>query len=132
MRVTFLTCVCQYACFAAHARVFISVYFYLHPQFSFYSFITLSAVVYNYNNNINIIIMLINTLKVRDGRSRVYKKYVYKCVISPFSHFYSLIKGRTQLYTSVSLHCPHVCSFTRPHSLSFNRPFSLFSTLFSL
>lgn len=41
---------------------------------------TLSAVVYNYNNNINIIVISINTFKVRDGRIRVYKKYVYKCV----------------------------------------------------
>lgn len=45
-----------------------------------FTFITLSAVVYNYNNNINIIIMSINTFKVRDGRIRVYKKYVYKYV----------------------------------------------------
>lgn len=45
-----------------------------------YPHATLSAVVYNYNNNINIIVISINTFKVRDGRIRVYKKYVYKCV----------------------------------------------------
>lgn len=52
-----------------------------HVMVSRLTFITLSAVVYNYNNNINIIIMSINTFfKVRDGRIRVYKKYVYKYV----------------------------------------------------
>jgi len=44
------------------------------------TFITLSAVVYNYNNNINIIMSINTFFKVRDGRIRVYKKYVYKYV----------------------------------------------------
>lgn len=67
------------------------------------TFITLSAVVYNYNNNINIIIMSINTFfKVRDGRIRVYKKYVYKYV--PFFSGLRVVEGRTQLlYLSARL-----------------------------
>lgn len=58
------------------------VYRLSHPRRPLVSpaYVTLSAIVYNYNNNINIIVISINTFKVRDGRIRVYKKYVYKCV----------------------------------------------------
>lgn len=39
--------------------------------------------------------MSINTFKVRDGRIRVYKKYVYKYV--PFLSGHLVVDGRTQL-----------------------------------
>jgi len=66
------------------------------------TFVTLPAVVYNYNNNINIIIMSINTFKVRDGRIRVYKKYVYKYV--PFRSFPGRHAVEDSALTQLHLH----------------------------
>lgn len=73
-------------CVSRVGRIHVIVSCYVH---------TLSAVVYNYNNNINIIIMSINTFKVRDGRIRVYKKYVYKYV--PFLSGRLVVEGHIRL-----------------------------------
>lgn len=123
------------------ARVFFHAFIYFHLILFpfFYSFITLSAVVCNYNINI---IMLINTLKVRDGRSRVYKKYVYKCLSLHPSLTFSFINQRTTHYSTLSLLCA-VYSFIHSQFLShfslsiiFYLPllisFTLFKSLFLL
>lgn len=97
-----------------------------------YPHATLSAVVYNYNNNINIIVISINTFKVRDGRIRVYKKYVYKCV--PLQNrAYSSSNARTiiaSLFLSRSRATSFLLAFSRTRGRSCLSKLSVISPSF--
>ena len=113
--------------------LFLSFFFFLVSAFSPSLSLFLSAVVYNYNNNINVIVISINTFKVRDGRIRVYKKYVYKCVV-PLQKKLRSTRLRTRViigpFGAISFILAPVPDASRPssHSSRFRRHVPLLFT----